>query len=484
MKRPLAIAALVLLGTAPARADYQLEPAFPYVSFLVPTDLQAPPDGTQRLFVVEKFGTIQVFPAYFTAQPGDVVEFLNITSKVRSSGEAGLLGLAFHPNYRTNRYFYVFYVSTFPYRAILARYRVSADPNVADPLSETILLDVPKSSVYHNGGQIVFGPDGYLYVGLGDDSAPESAQDLGELGGSILRIDVDTAGTPGEESEPLYEIPADNPFAGNSQGFREEVFAYGLRNPWRFSVDRYSGELWVADVGEDTYEEINLVDAGLNYDWPYMEGPACLDEPACQQLGGTLVAPYYSYGHNEGVAVIGGQRYWGSRVPELAGLYIFADYTGGTVWGLRNEGAGQPVERFDLVENAPSLLTFGTAPNGELLAASAAGVIYRLGRVVTGVGDGATPPSHRLLGNHPNPFNPSTTIRYQLASPGRVLIEIVSVTGERVRRIDEGRRPTGTHALVWKGETERHSRAASGVYFYRLVVDGVSVDGRRMVLVE
>jgi hypothetical protein len=182
--------------------------------------------------------------------------------------------------------------------------------------------------------------------------------------------------------------------------------------------------------------------------------------------------------------VIGGQRYWGSRVPELAGLYIFADYTGGTVWGLRNEGAGQPVERFDLVENAPSLLTFGTAPNGELLTASAAGVIYRLGRVVTGVEDGATSPSHRLLGNHPNPFNPSTTIRYQLATPGRVLIEIVSVTGERVRRIDEGRRPTGTHALVWKGETERHSRAASGVYFYRLVVDGVSVDGRRMVLVE
>lgn len=466
-----------MLAPAPSTAaDYHLEKAFPYVTFTVPTDIQSPPDGSNRIFVVEKTGTIKVFPMNFTVQPAEVKVFLDLTGKVRTSGEAGALGLAFHPNYAQNGTFFVFWVSQFPYRCIVARYQTSADPDVADDASETIILDVQKSSVYHNGGQIAFGPDGYLYVGLGDDQIGANAQNLADVRGSILRIDVDV---PAEET---YEVPASNPLAGNTLGYREEIFAYGFRNPWRFSIDPLSGELWVADVGEHTYEEIDIVEKGHNYGWPYMEGPTCLDAGECQAHGAALTAPFYSYDHSEGIAVIGGQRYWGPRAPELAGLYIFADYAGGKVWALRFDGAGLP-ERFELVSDAPNLLTFGAGPTNELYVASSDGYLYRLSRTVTAVGTPAPPRAGRLVGNFPNPFNPSTTIRYELAAEGRVRIEILSVDGRRVHTMDEGNRVAGAHDAAWRGESGG-GRAASGVYFYRLIVDGTPADTRRMVLLK
>ena len=485
MRSPWYLLLLTLL-VVPARgmaADYQLEKAFPWITFAFPTDIQTPPDGSNRIFVVEKAGAIKVFPKNFTVQPGEVKVFLDLTGKVRSSGEAGALGLAFHPRYAQNGTFFVFWVSQFPYRCIVARYQVTADPDVADEASETIILDVPKASVYHNGGQIAFGTDGYLYVGLGEDAIGALAQDLTDLRGSILRIDVDVTPAPPDGVAAPYEIPADNPFAGNALGHREEIFAYGFRNPWRFSIDARSGELWVADVGEQTHEEINLVETGRNYGWPYVEGPSCLDEAQCEALGATLTAPFYSYDHGEGYAVIGGHRYWGTRTPELAGLYIFADYASGRVWALRFDGAGPP-ERFDLVTNAPTLLTFGVGPTQELYIASIDGSLYRLARIVTAAGDGAAPPAARLLGNFPNPFNPATTIRYELSAPGRVAIEILSVRGGLIRRIDEGNRSGGAHQTAWRGETDLNVRAASGVYFYRLVVDGSPVDTRRLVLLK
>ncbi|HEX5132028.1 MAG TPA: PQQ-dependent sugar dehydrogenase [Candidatus Krumholzibacteria bacterium] len=474
------VIAMMLAGALPVRAEYQLERAFPSITFTYPTDVQSPDDGSNRIFVTEKTGMIRCFTADFNAQPGDVHEFLNLTGKVRSSGEAGLLGLAFHPQYKNNGVFFVYYVSNFPYRCVLARYHVTADPSVADPASEEILIDLPQATVFHNGGQIAFGPDGLLYIGIGEDLSGPAAQDLTDLRGSILRIDVDVPG--GIAMAPMYEVPVDNPFVGNTSGYREEIYAYGFRNPWRFSIDHYSGELWVADVGEDTYEEIDLVTKGGNYGWPYLEGPACLDAIACASEG-PFADPFYYYDHSEGIAVIGGQRYWGRHTPELAGLYIFADYAGGKVWALRYDGAGT-AERFDLVLNAPTLLTFGTGPNRELYVASVDGYLYRIGRTVTQVGDHGAPAGNRLLGNYPNPFNPATTIRYALSAPGHVVIEVVSVTGERVQRIDDGMRAAGAHDTVWRGETSRGGRAASGVYFYRLVVDGRSFDARRLVLVE
>jgi glucose/arabinose dehydrogenase len=474
------ILATVLLAPVPGRAaDYQLERAFPSLTFTLPTDIQSPPDGSNRMFVVEKRGVIKVFPARFETQPGEVTEFLNLTGKVRASGEAGALGLAFHPDYAHNGTFFVFWVSNYPHRCIVARYQVSADPNVADASSETLLLDVPKVTQFHNGGQIAFGSDGYLYVGLGEDQVGAHAQDLTDLRGSILRIDVDATGGPGAP----YGIPPDNPYAGNGLGYREEIFAYGFRNPWRFSLDALSGELWVADVGEDTWEEIDLVTRGRNYGWPYVEGPACLDPGQCAALGPALTAPLYSYDHSEGVAVIGGRRYWGPRLPELAGLYVFADYTGGTVWGLRFDGAGPP-ERFDLVTGAPALLTFGEGPTHELYVASVDGSLYRLSRTVTAVRRDPAAPASRLLGNFPNPFNPATTIRYETAAAGRVEIDIFAAGGEHVRRVVAEDSAAGPNTAAWRGDTEHGTRAASGVYIVRLRVDGVAVDTQRMVLLK
>lgn len=463
----------------PAHAAYSLRNAFPALTFVSPTDIQPANDGSNRLFVVEKRGIIWVLPAGM--QSTTKIEFLNIQSQVRSTGEAGLLGLAFHPNYATNGQFYVFYVSQYPYRTIISRFTVSQDPNVANSSSESILIDSPQSTVYHNGGQLAFGNDGLLYIGMGDNFTSATAQNLADLPGSILRIDVDVSPPAGGSIVPKYEIPADNPFAGNLLGYREEIYAYGFRNPWRFCIDKVTGEMWTADVGQDTYEEIDLVEKGRNYGWPLMEGPVCYGGP-CDPVASDLVLPFYSYTHAEGVAVIGGYRYWSHRLPELDGYYIFADYTGGEVWALRFDGAAGP-ERFDLVVGAPFLTTFGLSPTGDVLAGSADGFIYNLERVVTSVEDRAPSASH-LLGNYPNPFNPSTTIAYLLAGASEVTIEIFAVNGSRVERYVLGNRPAGEHQLAWNGRTASGDVAASGVYFCRLVVDGKTVDTMQMVLVQ
>jgi glucose/arabinose dehydrogenase len=467
-----------LFAPLAARAEFQLEKAFPNLTFTFPTDIHPSNDGSNRLFVVEKRGVIWVFAAQ--VQSTVKTEFLNISNKVRTSGEAGLLGLALHPDYKNNGQFYVFYVSQYPYRTIVARYQVSADPNVADPGSESILIDSPQSTVYHNGGQLAFGPDGYLYIGMGDNFTSATAQNLADLPGSILRIDIDVPTPPEGSAAAGYEIPADNPFANNTSGYREEIYAYGFRNPWRFCIDRMTGEMWVSDVGQDTYEEIDIVEKGRNYGWPLMEGPDCYGGP-CDPVADDLALPFYWYTHAEGVAVIGGYRYWGRRVPELSGYYIFADYTGGTVWGLRYDGAAGP-ERFDLVVGAPNLLTFGLGPTGDVLAGSSDGYIYHLTRVVTSAQE--TPPSAtRLLANYPNPFNPSTTIHYHLAREADVTVEIYTVDGARVARYALGSRAAGDHRLQWNGRTAA-GPAASGVYFCRLVVDGRAVDTSQMVLVQ
>jgi glucose/arabinose dehydrogenase len=475
---------LLMLAAAPAaRAQYALEPAFPSVgAFVGTTDIQRANDGTYRMFVVEKRGLIWVFESEYTATTRSV--FLDIQDRVRATGEAGLLGLAFHPDYRYNGQFFVFYVTKYPSRSIVARYTVSADPGVANRDSETILIDSPQPSVYHNGGQLVFGRDRMLYIGMGDNLLTDTAQNLTDLPGSILRIDVDVIPPPDGSAAPKYEIPADNPFAGNASGWREEIFAYGFRNPWRFSIDPMTGEMWVADVGQDTWEEINLVEKGRNYGWPFMEGPACFDPVECDTAGRALEPPLYTYSHEEGVAVIGGYRYWGRRLPELAGLYLFADYAGGKVWALRFDGAGTP-ERFDLVTGAPFLTTFGMGFQNEILMASSDGGIFRLSRVATAVTPAPVPaPGARLLGNFPNPFNPSTTIRFQLDRAADASVEIVAVDGRIVRHLGAAPRAAGEHRVSWDGRNAAGARVASGVYFARLIVGGAAADAARMVLVQ
>lgn len=469
---------LLVAGASSARAQYVLENAFPNLSFIYAVDMQSLPGTPNRLFVVEKSGIISVFPETAASGPADRTVFLDISSKVTNFGEAGLVGLAFHPNYANNGYFFVYYVSKAPYRNTIARYKVTADPNVADPTSEFVVLDQAKNNLFHNGGQLAFGPDGFLYATMGDDVSSVNGQDLDDLLGSMLRIAPNVAGTV-----PAYSIPNSNPFKGNANGYREEIYAYGFRNPWRFSIDP-AGRIWGTDVGENNYEEIDWIENGRNYGWPLMEGPVCFQPSSCDTAGKNLSLPVDSYDHSLGSAIIGGYVYHGSRLLELEGRYIFADYSG-VMWSLQYQGVDPPV-RTDLIASGPALLAFGlgTAPERELYVSSSDGSIYRLARSTTGVGETPVAARGRLLGNFPNPFNPTTTIRYELERPGRVAVEIVSVDGSRVRLLEEGSRAAGVHAVIWRGETDRGGRAASGVYFYRLVVDGVSIDSARMVLVQ
>src|SRR5262245_11284215 len=222
-------------SSMPRAQAFQLENAFPNLSFEWAVDIQQPNSlfDDQLIFVVEKQGIIYSFPERTDATPADRTVFLDISGKVDNYGEAGLVGLAFHPEYLANGYFFVCYVGKYPHGLVVARYHVSADPRVADPASELMLIDDSKSTSFHNGGQIVFGPDRLLYVTIGDDQSYSNGQDLNDLKGALLRIAPNIAG-----DSPPYTIPPTNPFVNNQNGYREEIYAYGFRNPWRFSIDK------------------------------------------------------------------------------------------------------------------------------------------------------------------------------------------------------------------------------------------------------
>lgn len=252
---------------------YSMTDAFPNLTFDQPVDLRNAGDGSDRLFVVEQAGLIRVFDN--DAAEDTLTTFLDISGPVSCCGELGLLGLVFHPEYETNGYFYVFYTTSggSPYRDRLSRFQVSAgDPNVADPASERILLEFDDEFGNHNGGGLAFGDDGYLYVSTGDEGdggdPNENAQDREEYFGKMLRLDVNQ----NVDVVPYHGIPADNPFVGNSRGYLEEIYAWGFRNPWRISFDSVTDRLWVADVGQSSFEEINVVEIGKNYGWDCREG--------------------------------------------------------------------------------------------------------------------------------------------------------------------------------------------------------------------
>src|SRR5262245_34804818 len=458
---PLLILTLLVLALAAgtARAQYEVERAYPGLTFPAPTDIRPANDGTNRMFVVQKNGFIRIFENDYHVATSKV--FLDISYKLRTAGEAGLLGLVFDPDYKKNGTFYIYYETKYPTHNIVSRMKVSADPDVADDSTEEILIDAPQfdpGNAYHCGGQLAFGNDGYLYIAMGDNVNSASAQNLTDLQGSILRIDVHVDPAPlGQPAfgAPTYRIPESNPFARNTDGYRPEIYAYGFRNPWRFSIDPYTNELFACDVGQDRWEEVNLVRKGKNYGWPLMEGADCYPPGACDTTSKDLKLPLYSYSHDEGSAIVGGCRYWGTRLPELAGVFVFADYTSGIIWGLHYDGVGTP-ERFDLAYGAPAIYTVGSGFDDDILLGAATGQIYRLARIATPVTD--TPRRSHLTGNFPNPFNPSTTIRYVLDRAAHVRLDIVSIRGERVRQFEFPGAQAGPHDVVWRGETDRGAR--------------------------
>ncbi len=353
-------------------AQYQLQNAFPSLSFSSPVDLQHAGDGTDRIFVVEQAGRIKVFPNL--PNQSTTKMFLDITDRVSSGGEMGLLGLAFHPNYANNGYFYVNYTTSNPRTTRISRFSVTSNPDSADKNSELILLSFSQPYSNHNGGQIAFDPDGYLLIAVGDGGSGcdplNAGQSLNTLLGKMLRIDVNAP-----SGGLNYSIPPDNPFAGNSQGYREEIFAYGLRNPWRFSIDPETHWNWCADVGQTAREEINIIESGKNYGWKVMEGFLCNTcQTGCDTTGMTL--PIFDYPRTAGKSVTGGFVYRGPNQPGLYGKYIYADYVDRHIWSLEYDGTNPPVNTFLLtMSGSPS--TFGVDLNNELYVVAHGGTIFK-----------------------------------------------------------------------------------------------------------
>ena len=354
-------------------AEYSFEIAFPNLTFDKPVGIFPDPTEGNRLFVIEQDGKVKVFNSAKNIDVSTI--FLDISSRVVSGGEQGLLGLAFHPNFSQTPYVYVNYISANPLRTVIARFTVSPNnPDIADSNTMTEIMEYNQPFSNHNGGQLAFGPDGYLYIGVGDGGGAGdpfgNGQSLSTVLGKILRINVDAT-----SADRNYSIPSDNPFFGNNLEYREEIYAYGFRNPWRFSFDSASGQLWVGDVGQDRLEEIDIVEKGKNYGWNMMEGSLCFDPlSGCDQTG--LELPIWNYSHNLGYSIIGGYVYRGFNLSTLVGDYVYGDYGSGRIWAL--EFNGTLTTNTLLTNTGINIASFGLDARNELYFTGYDGRIYQL----------------------------------------------------------------------------------------------------------
>lgn len=350
--------------------EYTLVEAYPALEFEQALLLTSPRDEIDKVYLVEKTGKIKYFNNDSAVENADI--FLDLSSKVDSrASEKGLLGLAFHPNYKENGYFYVNYTDRD--NTILARYSRMNGSELGDINSEEILLKIQQPYSNHNGGHLVFGPDGYLYMGTGDGGSggdpQNNSQNRGNLLGKILRIDLDNS-----SDDKAYSIPDDNPFKGNTEGYREEIFAYGLRNPWKFSFDSMRDLLIAADVGQDRMEEINIIESGGNYGWNLMEGTLSYKDTNTSL---ELIPPIWEYEHPLGKSITGGYAYYGENNPSLFGVYIYGDFISGRIWGLWLDGDNN-VENHELLDTDLMISSFGLDGKGEIYVVDFGGKIYTI----------------------------------------------------------------------------------------------------------
>lgn len=329
-------------------------------------------DGSGRLFITEQAGIIRILKGGKSLPS----PFLDIREQVKSGGEMGLLSVAFHPRFGENGRFFVNYTSSRGgLHTVVSEFRASHNPDVADSKSEKVILTVDQPFSNHNGGQITFGPDGYLYIGMGDGGGANDpyghGQNLSTLLGAILRIDVDK-----REGKREYRVPDDNPF-NTYPNARPEIWAYGLRNPWRFSFDPLTGVLYAGDVGQYDREEIDIIEPGKNYGWNIMEGTICTPgvNPKCNKTA--LAPPLIDYGRNEGITVIGGFVYRGQDIPALCGAYIYADWGSGKIWALRHQGH-KVIEQRMLLDTGLSISSFGIDERYEVYVVDHKGGVYKI----------------------------------------------------------------------------------------------------------
>jgi glucose/arabinose dehydrogenase len=360
----------------PQPAAVRTQQVFAGVALTEPTALRQAPNDATRWFALGKAGLITVFdndPVNAAGSP-----FLNISARVLNSGEAGLLGMAFHPDFANNGEVYVSYVAP-GLVSVISRFQSFDGNQTLDPMSEQILLTVGQPAANHNGGDLHFGPDGYLYVSFGDGGGSGDPQGNGQntasLPGSMIRIDVDIAAG--------YDIPPTNPFAGNPpcvQGYGgancPEIYAWGFRNPWRFSFDSATGELWVGDVGQGTWEEVDRVELGENYGWNTREGAHCFSPSSgCTTTG--LTDPISEYNHSLGNSITGGYVYHGTAIPALQGDYIFGDFGSGRLWSVP---ANSPIgtSPSEIADTTHSISAFAEGADGELFVVDFGGSIHQI----------------------------------------------------------------------------------------------------------
>ena len=487
MRRFLALAVLVAFSTS-SEAQVRTERVFPDLTFEGPLGLAHDGVHPSWRYVVEQRGVIHVVEG--TGGDAESAVFLDIRDRVNAVGEQGLLGLAFDPNYAENGYFYVYYSTPPPHRSRVSRVlgdtRGSFPPAPSDFADEEVLLEIGQPYGNHNGGHLAFGPDGHLYVALGDGGGIDgiadpdgNGQDPTTLLGSILRLDVHGGGGAPDcgGAGARYTVPASNALADGPGGTCDEIWAYGLRNPWRFSFDRATGEVWIADVGQAEREEVNLGQNGANFGWKTYEGTLCYDGP-CEPAG--LTFPIWEYAHEEGdyfqgCSITGGYVYRGTTAPELAGRYVYGDYCTGTIWALQDTGAGVENERLG-VGPFGVLTSFGEDASGELYIVQSTGEIHRfIGEAVSAEAPAAPGEVFRLGPAAPNPFTNATSLPLHLPTPVDVRVAVYDVLGREVAVLHDGPLRAGEHAFAL-----RAGALAPGLYVVRAEA-GRAVQTRRVV---
>ena len=473
-------ASAIIAPASTAFGQIMLENAYPLLTFEYPVFYTYANDGSNRVYVVQQTGKIIVMQNDSNVSTSST--FLDVSERIVSGGEQGLLGLSFHPNYSSKRFFYIYYTKAGTGDIVIARFtRNVSNPLIADSNSQQIVLTYPHPTyTNHNGGCLMFGQDGYLYTGVGDGGSGgdpnNNGQNTNVLLGKILRLDINNLSGGNN-----YGIPPTNPFAGG--GGRPEIYTYGMRNPWRFSQDPVTGIIYIGDVGQDTWEEVDIMQNGGNYGWRIMEGDHCYNPPSnCDSTG--LIMPIKNYSHSgNGCSITGGYVYRGTRVPSLVGSYLYGDYCSCNIWRLVY--AGGVVTNDEMVVPAAlpanSMSSFGVDQNNELYICkvSLPGAIYRFKNDPIGIqNNGNVVQGFSLQQNYPNPFNPSTGIKYTVGKQDLVNISIYDPDGKLVETLVNAIKQAGAYSVTWNAPG-----FSSGIYFCVFRSGGVYFS-KKMALVK